>query len=160
MAAIGRLVNRLKAGLVLALAGLSLAACASTSSLDDLAAATPTGSAFTQELFKNYSYLARSFGTAPSSDDSDGMISLFDDDSGVSTLAEAFATKALIAARGVEPAPEPSIDGASAAARDRLLQDLAAGKDRFPVDAARAQTDFDCWMLNSAVQAQHAAAEQ
>ncbi|HEY0107860.1 MAG TPA: OmpA family protein [Rhizomicrobium sp.] len=156
-------LNRLSAGLALVLAGLSLSACASTSSLDDLAGATPTGSAFTQALFKNYSYLAHSFGNgAPSgsSFDAEGAVSIFDDSGEASTLAEAFATKAMIAAHGVEPAPEPSIDGASAAARDRLLQALADGKDRFPTDAARAQTDFDCWMLNSAVDSQHAAADQ
>lgn len=154
------------------MAGLSLSACVSTSSLDDLAGTAPTGSAFTRELFNNYSYLANSFSTASGSDssaDDEGVFSIFDDTGDntggntgddTSDLAEAFATKALIAAKGVEPAPEPSVDGASAAARDRLLQALAAGKDRFAAHAARAQTDFDCWMLNGTVGSQHAAAEQ
>ena len=43
----------------MATAGLSLSACVSTSSLDDLTNASPTGSAFTQQLFRNYSFLAR-----------------------------------------------------------------------------------------------------
>ncbi|HXC56566.1 MAG TPA: OmpA family protein [Rhizomicrobium sp.] len=156
-------LNRLRAGLVLAAAAFLLAACGSfSSSLDELAGTTPTGSPFTQQLFKNYAYLANSFGgTAGGSSSfaSEDTISIFDDGDS-STLAEAFATKALIAARGTEPDPEPSTDGDSASARDRLLRALADGKDRFPSDAARAQTDYDCWMLNAAVASQAAAAAQ
>ncbi|MEI9997074.1 MAG: OmpA family protein [Rhizomicrobium sp.] len=150
-----RIFQRLTAGFVLAAAALGLSACVSTSSLDALAGTTPTGSAFAQQLFKNYSYLANSFHGA--ADDDGG---LFDDGGGLSALAEAFATKALIAAKGTEPDPEPSIDGDSASARERLIRALSAGKDRYPYDAARAQTDFDCWMLNSALDAQHGAAAQ
>ena len=151
-----RIFNR---GLVLAVAAFALAACASTSALDELASTTPSGSAFTQQLFKNYSYLANSFGGSAGggSFDSEGVGSIFDDGSN-SDLAEAFATKALIAARGTEPEPEPSTDDDSAQARSRLLAALAQGKDRFPIDAARAQTDYDCWMLNATVESQQAAA--
>jgi len=149
-----RLLNRLTAGLALVLAGIALSACVSTSSLDQLSGATPTGSAFTQALFQNYAYLARSFGE---SGDTTG--SLFDTASDSSALAEAFATKALIAAKGTEVEPEPASSDA-AASRDRLMRALAEGKDRFPTDAARAQADFDCWMLNSSVDSQHAAADQ
>ena len=149
-----RLLNRLTAGLALVLAGIALSACVSTSSLDQLSGATPTGSAFTQALFQNYAYLARSFGE---SGDTTG--SLFDSASDNSALAEAFATKALIAAKGTEVEPEPASSDA-AASRDRLMRALAEGKDRFPTDAARAQADFDCWMLNRSVDSQHAAADQ
>jgi outer membrane protein OmpA-like peptidoglycan-associated protein len=149
-----RLLNRLTAGLALVLAGIALSACVSTSSLDQLSGATPTGSAFTQALFQNYAYLARSFGE---SGDTTG--SLFDTASDSSALAEAFATKALIAAKGTEVEPEPASSDA-AASRDRLMRALAEGKDRFPTDAARAQADFDCWMLNSSVDSQRAAADQ
>ena len=149
-----RLLNRLTAGLALVLAGIALSACVSTSSLDQLSGATPTGSAFTQALFQNYAYLARSFGE---SGDTTG--SLFDSASDSSALAEAFATKALIAAKGTEVEPEPASSDA-AASRDRLMRALAEGKDRFPTDAARAQADFDCWMLNSSVNSQRAAADQ
>jgi outer membrane protein OmpA-like peptidoglycan-associated protein/outer membrane murein-binding lipoprotein Lpp len=156
-----RFLNRLATGLMLAMGGLALAGCASTSSLDQLAGATPTGSAFTQQLFRNYAFLANSFGSAGSSDfDSDGVLTVFDGGGDTDALAEAFATKALIAARGSEPEPEPSIDGDSATARERLIGALGQSKDRFPVDAARAQTDFDCWMLNSAVDSQASAAAQ
>lgn len=149
-----RLLNRLTAGLALVLAGIALSACVSTSSLDQLSGTTPTGSAFTQALFQNYAYLARSFGE---SGDTTG--SLFDSASDSSALAEAFATKALIAAKGTEVEPEPASSDA-AASRDRLMRALAEGKDRFPTDAARAQADFDCWMLNSSVDSQRAAADQ
>jgi len=149
-----RLLNRLTAGLALVLAGIALSACVSTSSLDQLSGTTPTGSAFTQALFQNYAYLARSFGE---SGDTTG--SLFDTASDSSALAEAFATKALIAAKGTEVEPEPASSDA-AASRDRLMRALAEGKDRFPTDAARAQADFDCWMLNRSVDSQHAAADQ
>jgi len=152
-----RFFNRLAAGLALAVAGLVLAGCASTSSLDQLGDTTPTGSAFTQQLFKNYAFLANSFGSGGG--DSDGVATIFDGGDN-DALAEAFATKALIAAHGSEPEPEPSMDGDSANARARLVRALAEGKDRFAYDAARAQTDFDCWMLNSTVESQASAAAQ
>lgn len=160
-----RILHRIAAGLALAAAGLSLSACVSTSSLDQLAATTPTGSAFTQQLFRNYAFLANSFGGSGgggggSSFDSEDSMSIFDGGGDLSDLAEAFATKALIAANGTEPDPEPGRDDESAQARDRLLRALSAGKDSFPRDAARAQTDFDCWMLNATVDSQLGAAGQ
>jgi hypothetical protein len=75
-------------------------------------------------------------------------------------LAEAFATKALIAAKGTEVEPEPANSSAATAMRDRLTRALANGKERFASDAARAQADFDCWMLNDSVDSQRGAAEQ
>lgn len=153
-----RLFNRLTAGLAIAAAGMSLAACVNTSSLDSLAGTVPSGSAFTQALFRNYAYLANSFGAGDSS--SGGPLSIFPGSSGTDDLAEAFATKALIAAKGTEVDPEPAKDGDSSQMRDRLVRALSEGKDRFPTDAARAQADFDCWMLNSTVDAQRGAAEQ
>jgi len=160
MAFAQRILNRLGAGLALAAAGLSLAACVGTTALDQLATTTPTGSAFTQQLFRNYAYLANSFGiSGEDAFDSDGSGSLFDGGD-LAALAEAFAAKALIAANGTEVEPEPAIDGDSQQARSRLLQALSEGKDRFPADAARAQTDFDCWMLNSSVEQQRGAAGQ
>jgi OOP family OmpA-OmpF porin len=162
MASAQPLVNRL--GVCLALvATLTLGACVSTTALDQLASTTPTGSPFTQQLFHNYAYLANSFSGSTGSGgafDSDGSTSLFDGGSSLSTLAEAFAAKALIAANGTEVEPEPAIDADSQQARSRLLQALSEGKDRFPADAARAQTDFDCWMLNNSVEQQRAAAGQ
>jgi OOP family OmpA-OmpF porin len=163
MASAQLLLNRLSASLAL-IATLTLGACVSTTALDQLATTTPTGSPFTQQLFKNYAYLANSFSGSISSGgafDSDGSISLFDGSSNsLSTLAEAFAAKALIAANGTEVEPELAIDPDSQQARSRLLQALSEGKDRFPSDAARAQTDYDCWMLNNSVEQQRAAAGQ
>jgi len=153
-----RLFNRLTAGLAFAAAGLLLGACASSSSLDDLAGTTPAGSPFTQALFKNYAYLANSFRSGEP--DSSGVMSIFDSSGDTDDLADAFATKALIAARGTEVEPEPARDGDSAQSRDRLVRALSEGKDRYPTDAARAQADFDCWMLNSTVDSQAGAAEQ
>jgi ABC-type glycerol-3-phosphate transport system substrate-binding protein len=153
-----RIVNRLATGALVAALGLTLCGCMSTSSLDQLGSATPSGSPFAQNLFKNYAYLARSFG--PSTNTSDGgMFDFFGSGSETNDLAEVFATKALIAAKGVEVEPEPA-NGAAGSLRDRLVSALAAGKGRFAVDAARAQADFDCWMLNSSVSAQRGAAEQ
>jgi OOP family OmpA-OmpF porin len=146
-----RFVNRLTAGLAFAVAALVLAGCAGTSALDELATTVPSGSAFTQALFHDYAYLANSFGSG-------GDAGMFDDDT--SSLAEAFATKALIAAQGTEPDPEPSIDGDSAQARARLIRALGMNKNRFPAEAARAQAEYDCWMLNSTIQSQSAAAAQ
>jgi outer membrane protein OmpA-like peptidoglycan-associated protein len=148
------LLNRLATGFILFAAGLTLSACVSTSSLDQLAGTTPSGSAFSQALFHNYAYLARSFGQS-----ADTSGSLFDSGNDLDTLAEAFATKALLAAKGSEVEPEPASSD-SAGLRDRLVRALAEGKDRFPSDAARAQADFDCWMLNSTVASQAAAAGQ
>ena len=154
-----RIVNRLAAGALLTTLGLTLCGCmSSTSSLDQLGSATPSGSPFAQNLFKNYAYLARSFGPSTNTSD-DGMFDFFGSSSETSDLAEVFATKALIAAKGVEVEPEPASGGAGAM-RDRLISALAAGKERFAIDAARAQADFDCWMLNSSVSTQRGAAEQ
>jgi OOP family OmpA-OmpF porin len=156
-----RLLQRTMSAAVLAIAALTLSACAGSTSLDELDSATPSGSPFTQQLFKNYSFLARSFGSSGSSGgfDTEGSETIFGGSS-TDDLAEAFATKALIAAQGTEVDPEPGRDSESSAARDRLMRALSAGKDRYPVDAARAQTDFDCWMLNAAVDSQAAAAGQ
>jgi OOP family OmpA-OmpF porin len=139
---------------------LALGACAGNGLFDDLDQATPTGSAFSQALFKNYAYLARSYGaqtsmTSGTAFDSEGSMSLGDVSDNVADIANLFAQKALRAARGEnvlpEPAP-PSLDNASAL-RTRLLQALDQGRDKAPDAAARAQADFDCWVLNSTVPA-------
>src|SRR5215510_14048309 len=93
--------------------GLALSGCA-TSSLDELTETTPQGSEFTQNLFKNYSYLARSFGEvgtpSDASFDQEGSLSLSDTSGDVSSLANAYAAKALDAAKGFEVSPEPPPD--------------------------------------------------
>jgi outer membrane protein OmpA-like peptidoglycan-associated protein len=146
--------------------GLALSGCTGNGLLDDLDAAQPVGSAFSQALFKDYSYLARSFGvegtSANTAFDSDSSVSLSGQDVDVSDLATAFAQKALDAAKGTEVLPEPAPDGDAdaEAIRERLLKDLSDGRDKFPDDAARAQAQYDCWILNGHVPSQHGAAEQ
>src|SRR5215470_8798074 len=81
----------------LAAASTLLSSCAlldiGSSDIDRLKDAEPSGTAFQQEQFKDYAYLARSFGEAPSGQ--------------METLANAYAAKALTAAGGEDVAPEP-----------------------------------------------------
>jgi OOP family OmpA-OmpF porin len=146
-------------GSVLLLAGafaLALAAC--SSSTDDLEDATAAGSAFSQALFKDYSDLSHQAAALPAvtTPASDGgffdSINPFSssgssDTSANDLLSKAFADKALIASKGDEPEPEAAPDQVSGAIRARLVRAIAAGKEQFPEDAARAQADFDCWVL-------------
>lgn len=139
-------------------AAFSLSGCIGNSVFDDLNAAQPIGSPFQEALFKNYAFLARSFGTtsAPSGQafDAEGAISLTGADNTVSGLADAYALKALAVAKGDEDVlPEPAPDGDVDAENVRLelLRDLSDGRDKAPEDAARAQADYDCWVMNRRV---------
>jgi OOP family OmpA-OmpF porin len=153
--------------LVLA-AALALSACAGNGLFDDLDQAQPVGGPFAQALFKDYSYLARSFGdvdtSASSSFDAEQSDSQGsgEGDLEVSDLANLYAQKALDAAKGNQVAPEspPDGDNDASAQHDRLLKDLEAGSDKFPEDAARAQVEYDCWILNRRVPSMHDAAQQ
>ncbi|HEY1709004.1 MAG TPA: OmpA family protein [Rhizomicrobium sp.] len=139
----------------LAVAALTLAGCGG-SLMDDLNDAVPQGSPFTQELFKNYAYLARSFGdvgSAASGFDSEGSLSLSGADSSVSELADAYAQKAIDASKGVEVLPEQPPDDNALTIRRRLMAALDQGRDKFPADAARAQVDYDCMIMNARVPA-------
>jgi OmpA-OmpF porin, OOP family len=143
----------------------ALAACASTTISDELDAVTPTGSPFAQAQFKDYSFLARSFGDAAenstsTSFDAGGSMSLTGPSSDVSSLAQVYADKALSAAKGEEVLPEaaPESDTDAEAIRLRLLRALEDGRTKAPEDAARAQADFDCWLLNGKTDGQQAAA--
>jgi outer membrane protein OmpA-like peptidoglycan-associated protein len=144
----------------------TLAACAGTTISDQLAAVQPIGSPFAQALFKDYSFLARSFGDAAESStssafDSGGSMSLSGASSDISDLAQAYAAKALSAAKGEDVLPEPAPEGDADAEgiRLRLLRDLEDGRSKVPDDAARAQSDFDCWLMNAHVDDQKAASE-
>ncbi len=156
-------LTRLGAGVVLLAA---LAGCAQTTVFDDLNDAQPTGSAFAQAQFRDYSALARSFGTTeqPSgqSFDAQGSMSLTGTDATTESLAIAFAQKALSAAKGEEPLPEAAPDGDAdaEALRLRLLRGLDQGREKAPEIAARAEADFDCWILNGRVDTQKAASQQ
>lgn len=133
-------------------AALTLAACASTSAFDDLDGAQPSGTPFQQALFKNYAFLARSFVPAGTS--------IGDLDDPIQGLAEAYANKAMIAAGGVNVAPEDGATPDQQAMRERLMHALGEGRDNFPEDAARAQADYDCWVMNATVAATAGASAQ
>ena len=143
-------------------AGLLLAGCVKFSALDDLKEATPTGSPFSQALFKDYAFLAHSFGDVGQASyisfDQQASISLAKTDSDIAALANSFADKAVLLSRGEAVDPEPSKDLDAHNMRDRLIRVLATGRDTFPRDAARAQADYDCWQLNAAVDSQKGAA--
>jgi hypothetical protein len=136
-------------------AALLLSGCVNNTALDDLRDTTPTGSAFNKALFKNYSAIARSFGSVGASAgiafDQGGSLELTEIDSHVGALANAYAEKAIIAARGTVVEPEPGVDVPTHKMRDRLIRALERGREGFPVDSARAQTDYDCWMMNATI---------
>jgi outer membrane protein OmpA-like peptidoglycan-associated protein len=158
-------LTRFGAGVAM-LAAAILAGCAQTTVFDDLNDAQPTGSPFAQAQFRDYSALARSFGTTeqPSgqSFDAQGSMSLTGTDATTESLAIAFAQKALTASRGEEPLPEAAPDGDAdaEALRLRLLRGLDQGRDKAPEIAARAEADFDCWILNGRVDTMKAASQQ
>lgn len=154
---------RLVPGLALG-AALALGGCINNSAYEDLMQAQPNGSPFARALFQDYSYLARSFGIgeAPSTTafDASDSISIASLDSDVADVANAYAEKALVAARGEEPLPEPAPtdDEAAEKLRMRLLRALDQGRAKAPAAAARAQADYDCWVLNGTVDSLAAAA--
>lgn len=147
-------------------AALALSACAGNGLFDDLDQAQPIGSPFQQALFKDYAFLARSFGdvdtSAPTAFDAEESDSGEPTDMNVSDLATAYAQKALDAAKGNNVSPEspPDGDADATAQHDRLLKDLEAGSDKFPDDSARAQVEYDCWIMNGRVASQHDASLQ
>jgi len=147
-------------------AALALSACAGNGIFDDLDQAQPVGDPFSQALFKDYSYLARSFGdvdtSASTSFDAEDSSDQTGETMSVSDLANLYAQKALDAAKGNQVVPEtpPDGDADASAQHDRLLKDIEAGSDKFPADTARAQVEYDCWQLNQRVPSQHDAALQ
>ena len=146
------------------LGALALGGCGG-SAFDDLNDTTPQGSAFQTALYKNYAYLARSFGAvgqSGSSFDSGASMSLSDIDDSVADLAESYAQKAVDAANGQDVEPEDAPDDNTDAQnmRVRLLTALDQGRDKAPSDAARAQADYDCWVLDATVDSQMNASQR
>jgi len=129
---------RAKFAAQLAAMSVFLSGCAllniGSSDLDRLRDAEPSGTAFQQAQFKDYAYLARSFGASPSDQ--------------VETLANAYAAKALTAAGGEDVAPEAPTNQEQSELHARLQRGLNSGRDKAPADAARAQADYDCWIMN------------
>jgi outer membrane protein OmpA-like peptidoglycan-associated protein len=147
--------------------GLVLTGCSSWLGLGGTDNAQPAASAFDQALAKDYDALSQSVTTGNDRSD-EGFFSSPFTHMGVNfwskspseALVDAFADKASRAAKGEDVAPEPSTDSASQAARARLVMALEAGRDRFPEDAARAQADYDCGILDATVASQVTAAHQ
>jgi outer membrane protein OmpA-like peptidoglycan-associated protein len=130
--------------------------------LDD-SDSTPANSPFSQVLYKDYTDLANQAAAAPapeSNNNDEGFFDstadffsnpfgLFGSDNSNNLLVQAFTDKADLAQQGQEPAPEPApADQAAQNLHDRLIRAIAAGKDRFPEQTARAQADYDCWVLD------------
>ncbi|HEX4028440.1 MAG TPA: OmpA family protein [Rhizomicrobium sp.] len=138
----GRRLAMLAAASILA---IGLAACSDD---DD----TASGSPFTQALQKDYSDLssqASALPAEPAADTSfwDSLNPFSDSDSSSDMLAKAFSSKADLANSGTEPEPEAANGPAQTTIRARLVRAVAAGKDQFPEQAARAQADYDCWVI-------------
>jgi outer membrane protein OmpA-like peptidoglycan-associated protein len=128
---------------------IGLSACSS----DDDAGA---GSPFTQALAKDYGELSVQAGTLPAgaaaeSSFWDSLNPFSGGDSSSEMLAKAFTVKADMANAGTEPDLEEASGPARAALRTRVEKAVAAGKDQFPEQAARAQADYDCWVLYGTV---------
>ncbi len=134
-------------------ASLALAGCMSDEDL------TASGSPFSQALFTDYTDLASQAAAAlaPQAVDNGGggffgdLLGVFDSspDNPADAVASALRAKANRAAAGEEPAPEAAPgDGVSQGLRARLVRAIAQGKGQFPEQAARAQADFDCWVLD------------
>ncbi|MFO1248690.1 MAG: OmpA family protein [Alphaproteobacteria bacterium] len=138
---------------------LGLAACSSDDA-EDAGAGTP----FTQALAKDYGDLsaqAAALPAEPAEEEGffDSLNPFSSSESSSDLLAKAFTAKADLANEGTEPELEAANGAAQSAMRTRLMRDIAAGKDQFPEQAARAQADYDCWVLYGTV-ASAAAASQ
>lgn len=138
----GRRLTVLAAASILA---LGLAACSSD---NDNAAA---GSPFTQALQKDYTDLSTQAAGLPSDAAESSFwdsLNPFSDSTNTSdVLAKAFSDKADLAGSGTEPEPEAANGPAQATIRASLVRAVAAGKDQYPEQAARAQADYDCWVI-------------
>jgi OOP family OmpA-OmpF porin len=145
---------------MLAAAGILAAGLAACSSDSDEEA---TGTPFTQALSKDYSDLSGQASALPAeaaeSSFWDSLNPFSSSDSSSDMLAKAFTTKADLANTGTEPEAEAAANPAQANLRARLVRAVAAGKDQFPEQAARAQADYDCWVLYGTVPSAAAASQ-
>jgi OOP family OmpA-OmpF porin len=137
---------------LLAMLGSAVIALSACSDLfDDSSDATvATGSPFTQGLATAYTDLSGQADALPDEDTGffDSITGgLFGSEAPKDTLKRAFDAKAQLASSGEEPAIEAASSPAAGPVHDRLVAALAAGKDKFPEEAARAQSDYDCWVL-------------
>jgi len=128
---------------------IALSACSDLFG-DSSTDAAATGSPFTQGLVTAYTDLAGQADALPGEEG--GFFStitggLFDSEAPKDMLKRAFTAKAELATGGEEPAIEAASSPAMGPVHNRLAAALAAGKDKFPEEAARAQSDYDCWVL-------------
>ena len=139
-----------------AILATGLAACSSD---DDTTEGTP----FTQALAKDYTDLSTQAAALPAAPADEGFFDSLNpfssSDTSSDLLAKAFTAKADLANAGTEPEPEAGSGPAQTTIRARLTRALATNKDQFPEQAARAQADYDCWVLYGTV-ASAAAASQ
>ncbi|HUJ45910.1 MAG TPA: hypothetical protein VLV55_02160 [Rhizomicrobium sp.] len=145
-------------------ASLTLGGCIGTTALSGLGQVRPLGGPFSQALYSNYAFLARSFGDvgmprSGSPFDVDQSINVGSTSLDVADVANTFAQKAIMAANGDDVLPEPSSSDlfGSEGLRLRLLRALDQGRDKAPTHAARAQADFDCWVVNARAERLHRA---
>ena len=149
----GRRLTMLAGAAILA---IGLAACSSD---EDLGEGTP----FTQALGKDYTDLSSQAAALPAAPVESGFFDSLNPFSSSETssdlLAQAFTAKAELANAGTEPEPESGTGTVQTTIRSRLVTALAASKDQFPEQAARAQADYDCWVLYAAVPSAMAASQ-
>jgi OOP family OmpA-OmpF porin len=121
-----------------AICALSLSACAGTKDVGEAAALKPSGPAFTQSLHKDYVALAQS-----------------ELEQGDRTSARHYAMKAKEAAAGKTVGPDAVATRQIGAPQDKTLSDArarlvaalgSAEAGKKPAEAAKAQSNFDCWM--------------
>jgi OOP family OmpA-OmpF porin len=145
---------------MLAAAGILAAGLAACSSDDE----ETTGTPFTQALSKDYSDLAGQASALPADPEAEGSFldslnPFSSSETSSDLLAKAFTTKADLATSGTEPELEAAAGSAQTNVRARLERGLAAGKEQFPEQAARAQADYDCWVLYGTVPSAAAASQ-
>ncbi len=149
----GRRLTMLAGAAVLA---LGLAACSSDEDVGG-------GTAFTQALAKDYTDLSSQAAALPAEAKESGFFDSLNpfssSDSSSDLLAQAFTDKAELANAGTEPEPEAGRGPAETTIRTRLVTALAASKDQFPEQAARAQADYDCWVIYATVPSAMAASQ-
>jgi OOP family OmpA-OmpF porin len=137
---------------MLAAAGIFALGLTACSSDDD----TASGSPFTQALQKDYTDLSSQASALPAESGSepsfwDSLNPFSSSDSTSDTLAKAYSAKADLAGEGTEPEAEAANGPAQTTIRARLVRAVASGKDQFPEQAARAQADYDCWIIYATV---------
>lgn len=130
-------MNKITNALIAGMGSLALVGCAGTG-LENAKQQTPTGSAFSQNLYDGY--LGLSEGEYAEYDFAD---------------SDVFAEKASLAGTGVTVTPDEISDrnlpddrvGVLSSSRSRLMAAMAAGAaEKSPKSAAEAQVMFDCWM--------------